>query len=301
MSPLGEPGGSVVVRASAHGRPDSASDILLSVGDLVGRHASCALQLDHPGAPLVAACVVRRGRRLFLEGQGERPELGEDRLKRVRLVVGQTVEVAGTRLVVQDVNRPQRVLAVAVAHHPPQELVAPYYALRGGRRPDLLPGEIPDPDAVLMSTGVGWRISVGGRPFDPLVAGRVWQVAGTSLRTSWVDTRSRSTSHVSYEPVVLEARTGSPHVRISRRTRHRVTLRGRPARLLRAVVEGKGVLRPDVVGSRAALESAMADLEDALRAHGLRSDLIRPDGLGGYELFLHASDRVVHIAQRETG
>ncbi len=292
--------GSVLVRVRGTSASFSAPEVRLEVGDFVGRHRMCAVQLNHPGAPMVSACVVRRGRRLFLEGQGHRPELGPDNTKRVWLEVGVTVPVHGGVLEVLEVREPTRILAVAVADHPLQELVAPYYALRGGRRPDLLPGEIPHPDAVIVDEGASWRISVGGRPFDPLVAGRVWQVAGTSLRTSWIDTRMPG-SGGAHEPLVVETHGSADHARISRASRHRVTLRGRAAILLRAAVLNRGTLGRAFTEDTRSFHSALVELQDALRAHGLRDDLIRPDGLGGWELFLQATDRVSHVEKRETG
>ena len=61
------------------------TDVWLRTGAFVGRHESCAVALNHPDAPLVAACVVRRGRYLFLEGQGPKSEVGRERSKRHRL------------------------------------------------------------------------------------------------------------------------------------------------------------------------------------------------------------------------
>jgi len=48
-------------------------------------------------------------------------------------------------------------------------------------------------------------------------------------------------------------------------------------------------------------ELAVGELQYALRAHGLRPDLVRPDGRGGWELFLHPADRVRHSPVRGTG
>ena len=292
--------GSFVVQLTPRGSSTAHAPVRVPVGALVGRHARCALRLDRAGAPLVAAVVVRRGRRLFLEAAGLQPQVEGAPLRRVRLRRGVRLSLGGDQLEVFGVTPPRRVMAVAVGDHPAQELVVPFYALRGGRQPDLLPGEIAHPDAVIVDTGEGWRISVGGRPFDPLVAGRVWQVAGTTLRSRSVDTQIQEVRVVP-EPLVLETTRGDDTVRILRATRHRVTLRGRIARLLRTVARQSGAISLDSLGVPHRVHEVLEDLEDALRAHGLRDDLVRPDGVGGLELFLHPADRVVHLAERETG
>lgn len=300
MPSMSEKTGSVrfqVKSKTPRARPESVE---LAVGDLIGRHAACVLQLHHARMPLVAACVVRRGRRLFLEGQGLKAVIGPDRRTRVRLTPGTTVDLGPVTLTAIEVRPPIRVLAVSVADFPLQELVAPYYALKSGSRPDLLPGEVPGPDAEIVNTGGAWRISVGGRPFDPLVAGRVWQVAGTTLRTAHVDTRAVA-PHGVVERLVIETTPDRDHIQIRRPRRHSVTLRGRPALLLRSAVLGDGRIDPTKVGSRAALAATLDDLWDAFRAHGLRTDLVRSDGLGGFELFLNPSDQLSHKARRETG
>lgn len=277
-----------------------STDVWMSCGDLVGRHSACVVPLHHPDAPLVAACLVRRGAHLFLVAQGPKPALGRGGAKRVRLKPGRVVPFPGCRLEVVSVHLPERTLAVSFGEHPPQELVAPFYSLSGGRRPDLLPGEVPQPDAIIVHCGSLWRISVGGGSYDTLEAGRVWQIAGTTLRSSWV-TPLRSSAADVHEPIVIDAPMDVEYVRISRPTRHRVTLNGRPAAALRAVVFGSGSGRYGRRADDASLVSDIGELHYALQAHGLRHDLVRPDGLGGWELFLHAADRVRRSGVKGTG
>jgi len=92
-------------------------------------------------------------------------------------------------------------------------------------------------------------------------------------------------------------------VRIRRASRHRVTLRGGPATLLHTLMAAGGVTRPAEIeqSTGSTVDEVLDDMSDLLRAHGLRSDLVRPDGLGGIELFLHSFDRVVKHRKAETG
>ena len=227
-----------------------------------------------------------------------RPELGAQQARRIRLSKGVFVPIGPLTLEVVRVQRPLRVMAVSVGDFPLQELVAPYYALKGGRAPDLLPGEIPRPDAEIVHVGRGWRISVGGGPEEDLGDGRIWHPRGTTLRTAWVDTRSPAIS-MCVEPLTIEAGDRSELVQIRRSRRHRVTLRGRPALLLRSAARSERLINPALFDSREAFQSALDDLADALRAHGLRDDLVREDGMGGFELYLHREDRLEYL--RATG
>ena len=301
MSGPREPNGSILVRFSGAAGQSETTQLMLAAGDLIGRHACCALRMDHPSSPLVAAAVVRRGRRMFLEGQHDRLVVSGRRSRRVRLRAGIRIDIPTASLFIDEVMRPAQSMAVAIGDHLPQELVAPFYSLRGGPKPDLLPGEIESPDALIVDSADGWRIAVGQGPTDPLLPGRIWQIAGTTLRTStvWLD---QPPLQEPGEPLQLEFDAGGS-VRIRRATRHRVTLRGGPAKLLHTLQRAGGVTAPadleHATGSTVA--EVLDDMSDLLRAHGLRSNLVRPDGLGGIELFLNSFDRVVKLRHAETG
>jgi hypothetical protein len=134
-----------------------------------------------------------------------------------------------------------------------------------------------------------------------LLPGRIWQIAGTTLRTStvWLDQPALQEPG---EPLQLEFDAGGG-VRIRRATRHRVTLRGGPANLLHTLLRAGGVTAPSELESTtgSTVDEVLDDMADLLRAHGLRSNLVRPDGLGGIELFLNSFDRVIKLRRAETG
>lgn len=293
MNDTPHPNGGAVVRLVGPMARGNTQPVALKCGDLIGRHACCALQLDHPGSALVAAAVVRRGRRVFLEGQTDQPTVDGVQLRRVRLSRGLRVELPTASLVVERTLPPTCVLAAAIADHPPQELGAPFYSLRAGLKPDLLPGEIPNPDAIIVDTAAGWRIAVGHQAAQPLLPNRMWQIAGTTLRTSLVRL-DPPTGQEPNDPLGIELDLLSGGVRIRRASRHRVTLKGGPARLIHSLFRAGGVTRPEDIeqATGSTVRDVLDDMSDLLRAHGLRSDLVRPDGLGGVELFLHSFDRV---------
>ena len=164
MSSPREPNGSILVRFSGPSDPVPTAQFILKAGDLIGRHACCALRLDHPSSPLVAAAVVRRGRRMFLEGQHDRMVVCGRRSRRVRLRSGVRIDLPSASLFIDKVVRPAQSMAVSIGDHVPQELVAPFYSLRGGPKPDLLPGEITAPDAMIVDSADGWRIAIGQQP-----------------------------------------------------------------------------------------------------------------------------------------
>ncbi len=114
--------------------------------------------------------VVPQG--LQLVGQG--PRLGRERVKRVQVVPGRGIASPGCRLEVVPVPLPEAVLAWRWETITRRSAWHRFVALRGGKRPALFPGEIPNLYVVIVNRGTDLGISMGGVPCDVLVAGRVW-------------------------------------------------------------------------------------------------------------------------------
>jgi len=103
------------------------------------------------------------------------------------------------------------------------------------------------------------------------------------------------------DPSRIETCDESRLVRLFRRMRYQLVLQRQPAWLLRHAIAAEGRLAGSVWHDSRAFLLALEDLEDAPWAHGICDDLIRPDGVGGYELFLLPEDRLVHKAQSGVG
>lgn len=267
--------------------------VTLRAGDLIGRHAACMVSLGHPQEELLEAGIVQRGRRLHLESYAHPLLVGQHRYKKLRLERGQHLAMGPFRIRVDGIDAPTSVLAVAVGEHPPQELVGPYYALVGRPYPDLLPGPVPDADATLVYRGTGWTIALRGAPPEPILPGRTWSVHGTTLRTMTLDTRTEP-PYTTSAALRIEIRESENAVTLRRATRHRVTLHGRIAALFRDVANAT-----ITTGKHAApylrtpeTDGVLDDLHEMFRNHGIRPDLIRADGIGGLELFLHQQDHI---------
>lgn len=278
--------GAVVFRLSGPGLTGTPT-VVVPAGAAIGRHHRATLHLHHPSTPWMAGVVARRGRRFFFEPAQQ------------RLVPGAVLSVGATTLTVTEVRLPAHVLAIQVGELPPQELIAAVHSVRVRPRPDVIPSQSDDADAVLTDMGPHRVLRVRGQSPVVVRPGLSWMVRGVPL-TIVQEAVERSVLHTSQAPVRIWAgpatTESSPAVRIQRPHRHRVSLEGPPAALLHHLAHASNHRLP-----AAALPTQWArqldDLADTLRAHGVRPDLVRDDGLGGLELYLAPRDQL-HLQAR---
>ena len=184
-------------------------------------------------------------------------------------------------------------------------------SLRVRPRPELLPGLANDSDATLWSDGLGWLIRLGppGAASEavPIVEGDTFEVGGQTFRAvaTPLGHAGQAMTHGAGvgDPLQLIVRYDTVHVH--RTNEPSVAIDGISARILSELAVMRLPVGWDVIGGeiwndetdaialRRKWDTAVARLRRKLRSHRIRPDLVRADGTGNFELFLHKGDRVV--------
>jgi len=281
-------------------------DKVLHPGDLVGRNASCALSVTDPRVSEAHAMVSLRGTSLKLLALRGRFAVGERVATEVELSAGLKVELArGLNLEVLEVGLPAEVLALE-ARGMPRQALSGVCSLRVGPRPELVPGFSNESDALFFSDGHIWfaRFESEDRP---LVVGDVLTIANLEVRV--VTLALAASGHAATivhgridDPLTIVVRYDTVHIRQS--TRPSLVLDGLLARIVSELavialpVAWESVAREvwpdeaDLISLRRRWDTSVARLRKKLRDAGLRTDLVRADGTGNFELFLEGEDRL---------
>lgn len=287
----------------------------LGPGAIIGRMPAAALRLDEPAVSEAHALVSLRGEGLHLlalRGAFRVEGLDEDG-DDVELEEGLQVRLApGVTLVVTELVLPQTVLALREPETGLHELHAPTYSVFLRPRFDLVPGLHAGAAATLWSDGEGWWVRVDGDRARRLRAGGALPdpLGPLTVVDQPVGTLSvASTVAGGRDGMVLVGRYLTCH--LQRPGRRTVVLDGQPGRILSelvrmgapvewAVLAGELWPTVDPVGERDRLrrsfDRVMRRLRLKLKEHGVREDLVRPDGQGNYELVLQVGDRLVDEA-----
>lgn len=284
--------------------PDGETRALAS-GDIVGRSWCAALHVDDPRVSEAHALVSLRGDRLQLLALHGRFAVDGRVCSELALAAGQRVLLTPEiGFDVLDVVLPSSILGVRgpgllqTALHGATAIVA---------RPELALAHASDADALawLLPDGRGWKLRdrsgavryVGAGDRLALGPGEV-ELVEVPLQAS-TPTQERSALMA---PLRLVARYETVH--LFRRDVPPVVLEGVQARLVSELVSfgvpvAWSVLAAQVwpggddpVQARKRLDGALARLRTRLREGGLRTDLVRPNGLGQFELFLYPGDVV---------
>lgn len=286
-------------------RTPGGAELALGPGDLVGRSWCASLHLDDPRVSEAHALVSLRGDTLKLLALRGRLRVGGAFADEVELVAGLEIDLApGVAITVVDVLLPDAVVALEGDHLPRTTL---HGAAAIALRPDPVVVHPTARDAVAwlwMGPG-GWRLRTldgtqqavdVGDPFDVDDHGfRLVRVPRQGAAPTVGRPRPSSGLRIvaRYETVHVHRPGGDPCV-----------LDGLGARLVSELVAfGVPVawttlaaeLWPDVddeVLRRKRLDGALARLRSRLRDHGVRTDLVRSNGLGHYELLLEPDDVV---------
>jgi hypothetical protein len=293
------------MRAHAVVRGPDGEVRTLGPGDIIGRSWCAALHIDDPRVSEAHALVSLRGDRLQLLALRGRFAVDGKVHSELVLAEGQRVLLTPELAVeVLDVVLPSAVLGVrgaalaTTALHGATSIVA---------RPDPALAHANDPGALLwLWPGErGWKLRDLTGQVRAVEAGDSFEVAGHRLElvsmplVASTPTQDRS---VLRAPLRLVARYETVH--IFRRDTPPVVLEGVQARLVSELVSfgvpvAWSVLAAqlwsgddDPVLARKRLDGALARLRSRLRETGVRVDLVRPNGLGQFELFLYPDDVV---------
>lgn len=272
----------------------------------MGRLWSAALSIPDGRISEAHAMVSLRGQELkLLALRGRFAHEGRSCSSLV-LAEGQEISLAeGLVLRVEEVHLPAAVFAVE-GDGLPRVVITGMCSLLTRPRPEILPRYLPEAPAHLWTDGEGWCLSLGGetRAVRP---GDTWEVDGRSFRGVSVALQRASRSVTRLEggvapPLKILANFETAHIHPE--GGEPLALSGVAARLLSEVVAFDGPVPWQVLAQelwpgeddrhllRRKLDVNLSRLRKRLRDAGIRADLVRSDGFGHVELFLHDQDLV---------
>jgi len=279
----------------------------LSPGDIIGRSDRAALCLSEPYISEAHAMVSLRSGELRLLAMRGRFSVDGRPASQVALRPGQRIVLASRAVLVVDaVAVPTEVLALAIDGLAPQVLSA-VCSLSVAPSPHLVPGFVPDADAVFWTSGETLNARIAERPTEQLRVGSAFELHGR--RCEVVALEFEAPSHA---PTQESTEVGAPlHLILNYDTVHitagaeRLTLDNISARIvceLAAVraplawrevarqIWGREPLAESVLRER--WDSSLARLRKKLQAARLRTDLVHTTGNGLVELVLGPGDTV---------
>lgn len=276
-------------------------------GDLIGRLWSAAVHIDDPRVSEAHAMVSLRGRELRILALRGRFTVDGERSTDAVLRVGQTIHLArDLSLTVADVELPSEVLALEGVGLP-RQVIAGVCSIQVRPHLRVEPRYVRSAAARVWSTGSGWRLQIGDAAACVLTPGDRFEVDGHGLAAVAVDLAEAGQAATRVQggihgPVRLVAMFDTVH--IHRDTGEVVAISGIPARILSELasvggpVGWEGVandLWPDAMDRHALRKKwdvSLSRLRRKLKAARLRSNLVRSDGSGNFELLLTEGDRV---------
>ena len=281
--------------------------VRVAPGGIIGRTSSASLRLPDPRVSEAHALVSLRGREFRILALRGRTEVDGEEETEVIAAPGQRLTFGGAITVeIDHVEVGDRVLAVEFGGEL-RELCADSYSVVAGPPPDLLPRFVADALAWIWSTDDGWMLSDGSSPPRRMSAGITMNAGELQFSTVLVaPSGSGSTTGGPSPSITLVCRTTTVH--IHQRSRLPVTVDARAGLLLSELAlmrapapwaAAAGLLwpdQPDAHKLRRNFDAVIARLRTRLREAGVREDLIRTDGRGNVEVFLHPGDEVVDEA-----
>lgn len=279
----------------------------LAPGDLIGRVWHAALCLDDPGVSEAHALVSLRGREFKLLGLRGMFLVDDKPSGEVALRVGQRIGLARDLDVeVVAVELPDEVLGVE-SDEIPRQVLAGVSAILLKPSPHVVARAVDGAPASIWNLGDSWRVRVGSEPARPVAAGDEVTVGSHRVRFVAIplaDAGRDATRRdlAAHGPMKVVAQFDAVHL-------HRegwpvVTFGGMPARLLTELVAFDGPVpwevlsrelwpdEPDRHALRRRLDVTVARLRARLRDERVRSDLLRADGSGCFQLVLYEGDSV---------
>lgn len=274
-------------------------------GDLVGRLPSAAVRLNDPRISEAHALVSLRGRGLRLLALRGRFAVGGVVTSDVELKPGLSIQLApGIELVVTAVTLQDSVFGLE-GPDVARQVLPPVASLRA-EAGEVVPGFLPDADALLWTSGRSLHLRLPGRPDTPLVFGARFAVGAREYRIvpialSSADTPPTDRGADLDAPLVVVLRYDTVHIQ---RGAQVSVIDGLPARLMTELglmgvpVEWRTLAlllwpgNEDTSALRGRWDRVLSRLRQQLRGFGLRPDLVRTDGAGRIELLLGPRDRI---------
>lgn len=279
--------------------------VAVSPGGLIGRVATAALRLDDPRISEAHAMLSLRNRRLCLVTLRGSVQVGGLPADTVELQAGMEIRLAADlSVVVEEIVVPDSVLALELeARLTP--LSGEVWSVLAGHPPEVVPRLVPRAQAWIWSSGSDWRVSVtGGRPRS-FEDGVVVDVGGLRLcaRTVSIEalestpTKSRGRLH---PPLAI--RITLSEARITPEGRPTLIVTGHGAQILSELADYQEPVRWTLVANtiwpteddegrlRINWDRNLRLLRSRLREHGVRDDLVSPDGHGNVSLRLFPGD-----------
>jgi hypothetical protein len=294
------------VRATVRFRLPDGQAVELGHGDLIGRLWSAALAIPDGRISEAHALVSLRGQELKLLALRGRFALDERPLQSLVLEAGQRITFAeGLVLEVEEVMLPPAVLGLE-GDGLPRQVLGAVCSLVTRPRPELVPRYLPQAAARIWSDGEDWRIDSGGRE-QLLSPGISIEVDGRSFRAVAMPLESAGLTATRLDGAVhrrLRVVAQFDTAQIYREGGTALALSGLSARIISEVVAFDGPVPWRVLAQelwsdedhphllRRKLDVNLSRLRSKLRDAGIRPDLVRSDGLGHIELFLHEGDKV---------
>ncbi|MCO4772572.1 MAG: hypothetical protein KDA24_21245 [Deltaproteobacteria bacterium] len=286
--------------------PDG-SMVALGPGDLIGRTAAAALQLDDGRISEAHALVSLRGGTLRLLALRGLFAVEGHLVSAVTLSEGLAIELApGLRLTTRDVTLPPRVLALGGDGLHPQVLGS-ISSLMVDPEPRLSTRYEPDADALLWNRGESWLLQRRGHEPRPVQEGDSFELAGrsfclTSVPLGHMD--RRATAAANRPPITVEH--GGRRVDLYRGSEHLTTVRGNGAAIVEELVEFAGPVDwytlarqiwteegSDRKKLRGRLDTTLKRLRERFREVGIAATLVASTQSGQLELLTSPADLLV--------
>lgn len=282
------------------------SRVQLMPGDVLGRLWTAACWIPDPRVSEAHAMVSLRGPVLKLLALRGRFSLGAGSLTELELAVGQQIWLADDlSLRVVGVTVPERVVALS-GPDLPRQVILGVASLELAPRPRLRRGAQTGAAAVIWSDGSTWRLrtAVGERLICPgesfEVDGQRFDLLDLPLHPEAAVTRQEGGLAA---PLCIEARHDTVH--ISQGEQVVLRLVGIQARMVSelALMAAPAPWRmiaqeiwPEETRDhhlRRRWDIHLTRIRRGLKGARLRTDLIKADGRGNYELVLYPQDRVI--------
>lgn len=294
------------MRAFARFRLTDGSVVELGHGDLIGRLHTAALSLPDARISEAHAMLSLRGQELKLLALRGRFALGGRTRSSLVLEAGQVIELAdGLSLIVEAVELPAAVMGLEGDGLPGQVLIG-VSSLLTRPRAELVPRFVPGAAAHLWNDGDGWMLQLGDE-ISPLRPGQAWTVDGRTFRAVAVALASAGHAATRAEGSLqrslrIVAHFETAHIHVDGGVA--LALSGLSARILSELVAFDGPVPWEVLAKelwpdeddrhllRRKLDVSLSRLRRKLRQSGVRSDLVKADGFGHFELFLLTEDTV---------
>ncbi|MEL6345269.1 MAG: hypothetical protein AAFV53_19340 [Myxococcota bacterium] len=288
--------------------PDDTT-VELVPGDIIGRLWTATAWIPDPRVSEAHAMVSLRGPVLKLMALRGRFSVGKGPLTELELVAGQEIWLAdGLSIQVANVSIPEFALALE-GPGLPRQVLAGVASLELAPRPRLRRGHHTGAVSVIWSDGTLWRLWMDGDERE-IAAGDQFAVGGqtfslVAVPLGTVGDATRQAGAVT-SPLRIEARHDTVH--ISRDGEVVLRLVGAQARMVsELVLFGRpapwhiiaGEVWPAVHNThtrRRRWDVSLSRLRQRMRAARVRTDLIRADGKGNYELVLHPHDTLIDNA-----